>query len=323
MLMSRPLRIEYPGAFYHVINRGHRQEAIVSDQRDKERFISQVSRMSRQFNVLVHSYCLMTNHYHLIIETPEGNLSRAIQWLNVSYAAYFNRRHDYTGHLFQGRFKSVLVEAGEYLEALSRYIHLNPVRAGVASCAWAYAWSSCRYFVGSEIPPGWLEVNRILAGFGRKRTAARLRYTAYLSEATQANPLDDLVGGSLLGSKSFIDWIGETFLSTEKVDREIPQLKELKPHPDVETIVEEVAKQFHVSTKRILTSGHKRNMERDVAIYLSRELSGMSCQALGRHFGGISGAGVTMRFNRIESFMRKDHKLTKSIKLLYDKLINS
>ena len=113
--MARPLRIEYHGAFYHVINRGHRQEPIVKDERDKERFISCPSRMARQFNVLVHSYCLMTNHYHLILETSEGNLSRALQWLNVSYAAYYNRRHHYVGHLFQGRFKAVIVDAGEYL----------------------------------------------------------------------------------------------------------------------------------------------------------------------------------------------------------------
>jgi putative transposase len=321
--MARPLRIEYPGAFYHVFNRGHRQEPIVKDERDKERFISYLSRMAGQFNVLVHSYCLMTNHYHLILETPEGNLSRALQWLNVSYAAYYNRRHHYAGHLFQGRFKSVLVEAGEYLQALSRYIHLNPVRAGITSYAWDYAWSSCRYFVGSRSVPDWLEKNRILAGFGRNRPAAKRRYAAYLSEADQANPFDDVVGGSLLGSKSFIDWVGGTFLSSKKSEREIPQLKELKPRPDVETIVEEVAKHFSVTAERILTSGRKRSVERDIAIYLSRKLSGLSGEALGRRFGGVTGAGITMAFNRIARSLQKDRKLTKNIKLLYDELTNS
>jgi putative transposase len=321
--MARPLRIEYPGAFYHVLNRGHRQEPIVKDERDKERFISCLSRMAGQFNVLVHSYCLMTNHYHLILETPEGNLSRAMQWLNVSYAAYYNRRHHYAGHLFQGRFKAVLVDAGEYLEALSRYIHLNPVRAGVTSHAWDYAWSSCRYFVGSKSVPDWLEINRILAGFGRSRTVAKRRYAAYLSEANQTNPFDDVVGGSLLGSKNFIEWIGSSFLSSKKSEREIPQLKELKPRPDVETIVEEVAKHFSVTAERILTSGRKRNVERDVAIYLSRELSGLSGKALGQRFGGVSGAGITMRFNRIVRSLKKDRKLAEKIKLLYDKLTNN
>ncbi|HEC02306.1 MAG TPA: hypothetical protein ENI81_02120 [Phycisphaerales bacterium] len=99
--MARPLRIEYPGAFYHVMNRGHRGEPIITDVRDKQRFISCLSRMAGQFNVLVHGYCLMTNHYHLILETPEGNLSRALQWVNVSYAAYYNRRRRLAGHLFR------------------------------------------------------------------------------------------------------------------------------------------------------------------------------------------------------------------------------
>ena len=320
--MARPLRIEYPGAFYHVINRGHRQEPIIADRRDKERFISYLSRMAGQFNVLVHSYCLMINHYHLIIETPEANLSRAMQWLNVSYAAYYNRRHRYSGHLFQGRFKAVLVETGKYLEALSRYIHLNPVHVGVVSCAWDYAWSSCRYFVGTQSAPTWLEINRILAGFGRSTKAAKRHYAKYLSESDQANPFDDVVSGSLLGSESFIDWVGKSFLSAGKADREIPQLKELKPRPDVETIVKEVAGHFGVNTERILTSGRKRNLERDIAIYLSRKLSGLSGDALGRSFGGVSGAAMTMGCNRIECSMQKDRKLRRNIKLLYNKLIN-
>ena len=293
------------------------------DERDKERFISCLSRMARQFNVLVHSYCLMTNHYHLILETPEGNLSRALQWLNVSYATYYNRRHHYVGHLFQGRFKAVLVDDGEYLEALSRYIHLNPVRAGVASYAWNYTGSSCRYFVGSQSAPDLLEINRILGGFGRKRTVARQSYAAYLTEADQANPFDDVVGGSLLGSKNFIEWVGSTFLSVKKKDREVPQLKELKPRPGVETIVEEVAKHFKVTPERILTSGRKLNVERDVEIYLSRELSGLSGQALGRRLGGVSGASITMRFNWIARALQKDHKLTESIKWLRHKITNS
>ncbi|MCJ7778062.1 MAG: transposase [Sedimentisphaerales bacterium] len=321
--MTRPLRIEYPGAFYHVINRGHRQETIVMDERDKERFLSCLERMARQFSVLVHSYCLMTNHYHLILETPEGNLSRALQWLNVSYATYYNRRHHYVGHLFQGRFKAVLVDAGEYLEALSRYIHLNPVRAGIESYAWDYTWSSCRYFVGSQNVPGWLEVNRILAGFSRSRREAKQLYAAYLSEADPANPLDDVVGSSLLGPKHFIEWVKSTFLSERKTDREIPQLKELKPRPDVETIVEEVAKHFKVTPEHILISGCKHNIGRDVAIYLSREFSRLSCQQLGRYFGGISGANITMRFNSIAHSIKKDRKLTKDITYLRNKIINS
>ena len=320
--MARPLRIEYPGAFYHVLNRGHRQGPIVQDENDRERFISCLSRMARQFNVLVHGYCLMTNHYHLILETPEGNLSRAMQWLNVGYAVYYNRRHNYAGHLFQGRFKAVLVEAGEYLDALSRYIHLNPVRAGMASSPWGYAWSSCRYFTGSRNAPDWLEINRILAGFGRSKKAARRSYKAYLSQAGPADLLDEVVGGSVLGSKTFITWVGSTFLSPKKKDREVPKLKELKPHPEVEAVVEAVAKHYKVTVAQILTSGQKNNMARDVAIYLSRELSGLSGQDLGWRFGGVSGASITMQCKRVARCAEKDRKLTKKIKTLRNKIVN-
>ena len=136
------------------------------------------------------------------------------------------------------------------------------------------------------------------------------------------NPFDNVVGGTLLGPKNFIEWVGSTFLSAKKKDREVPQLKELKPRPEVETIVEEVAKHFKVTVDRILTSGRKRNVERDIAIYLSRELSGLSGQTLGRRFGGVSGASITMRFNRIVRSMQEDRKLTENIKLLRHKITN-
>ena len=321
--MSRPLRIEYPGAFYHVMNRGHRREPIVVDARDNQKFISCLSRMAGQFNVLVHGYCLMTNHYHLILETPDGNLSRAMQWLNVSYATYYNRRHDCAGHLFQGRFKALLIDAGTYLEALSRYVHLNPVRAGITPRAWDYAWSSCRFFVGSANPPDWLETNRILGGFGRGIRAAKQSYRACLSEIDVPNPFEGVVGGSLLGSKGFVEWVRSTFLSGKKTDREIPQLKELRPRPEVEKIIEEVAKHFKVTAESILARDRKRNAERGVAIYLSRELSGLSGQALGRHFGGVSGANITMRFNKVSRSLKNDKKLAKHIKSLRQKITNS
>ena len=127
--MARALRVEFPGAFYHVINRGNAGETLFRSKRDREKFLEYVGKAVERFGIKVHTYCLMTNHYHFLIETPEANLSRAIQWTNMSYAAYFNRKRDRRGHLFQGRFKSILVDADEYLKHLSRYIHLNPLRA--------------------------------------------------------------------------------------------------------------------------------------------------------------------------------------------------
>jgi putative transposase len=309
--MARPLRIEYPGAFYHVLNRGHRGEPIVLDSRDRERFLLDLGRMAELFRVSVHSYCLMTNHYHLILETPEGNLSRAVQWLNVSYATYYNRRRECAGHLFQGRFKAILVDAGTYLDALSRYIHLNPVRAGLARRPQDYEWSSCRYFVRSEKAPAWLEVNRILGGFAGARNLTRRRYAAYLADLDVPNPLENVVAGALLGAEPFIRWIKDTFLSARQRDREIPDLTRLKTSVLVEDVVRKVAEHLGVKAEQVLTSRRKRNRARDLAIYLSRELTGRSCQELGREFGGVSGAAITMRHTHVVHQMQKDRRLTR------------
>jgi len=320
--MARPLRIEYPGAFYHVLNRGHRREPIVQDSQDRERFVSDLSKMARQYRVLIHSYCLMTNHYHLILETPDGNLSRAVQWLNVAYAAYYNRRHSYCGHLFQGRFKAILLDAGAYLQALSRYIHLNPVRAGVTRRAWAYPWSSCRYFVGPDKAPDWLEVHRILGGFARTDRVARRRYMDYLAEPA-TNPLDGVVAGSVLGPPAFTEWVKDTFLSKLAADPELPDLKDLRPHPSVDAIVHAVAEYYGVRDGTIIARGRKRNHSRDVAIYLSRECSGLQGRDLGRHFGGISGAGVAMRCSDIRRRAAADRQLAEDLSRLRRRISNN
>jgi len=321
--MARPLRIEYPGAFYHVMNRGHRQEPIVRDRRDKERFLSSLGRMATQYGVLIHGYCLMDNHYHLIIETPEANLSRAMQWLNVSYAAYHNRRHGCAGHLFQGRFKAILIDAGVYLESLSRYVHRNPVEAGVCSRAWDYPWSSCRYFVERSAPPAWLEVNRILGGFGRGATVARRRYADYLSQADTPDPLNDVVAGAVLGPGDFVGWVKHVFLAGRDGDAEIPELKQLRPRPQPADIVAEVARQSKTSASDIVKSGRKRNHERDMAILLARELSAWTCQDLGRYFGDVSGAAITMACHRVRRQANRDRRINRDIERVRRKLANS
>ena len=165
--MARPLRIEYPGAYYHVINRGNGGEKVFAGTGDKKKVLEYLEKTVKRFSLIIHTYCLMTNHYHLLIETPQANLSVAIQWLNVSYAAYYNRKHRRRGHLFQGRYKAILIDADEYLGQLSRYIHLNPVRAGMVTAAEQYLWSSYPAFIGKTKVPAWLETGRLLGYFGK------------------------------------------------------------------------------------------------------------------------------------------------------------
>jgi len=265
----------------------------------------------------------MTNHYHLIMETPEANLGRAMQWLNVSYATYYNRRHQYAGHLFQGRYKAIVIEADEYLDSLSRYIHLNPVRAKMQKNPWDYAWSSCQFFVKSQKTPDWLDVDRILSGFGRSPRIARNKYKTYVMESDPADPSKDMTGSSLLGSKAFIKWAQATFLADHNDTNGIPELKRVKPCPSVEEIVESVGRYFKTPTEAILKRGSKCNQARDIAMYLSRQLSGCSGQKLGRLFGDITGAAITMRCKRVTESRLRNRKLKRDLDKLRKIIANN
>lgn len=224
--MARALRIECPGAFYHVLNRGQRREAMVQDDQDRERFLSDIGRAAGLFGTSIHAYCLMTNHFHLIVETPEGNLSQAMHWLHASYSGHYNRRHHCSGHVFQGRFKAILIDAGTYLEALSRYVHRNPVRAGIISRPWDYSWSSCRYFVKAVKAPAWLEVSRILGGFAHRRATAQRRYADNLSQPDEESPWGEVVGRSILGSEGFVRWVRNSLLPGRESVSDVPEISE-------------------------------------------------------------------------------------------------
>ena len=154
--MARPLRIQFPGAFYHVTARGNEQKNIFRSNRDREKFLSYLESAVDRYGVVIHAYCLMDNHYHALIETPKGNLSQIMRHINGAYTTYFNTKRRRAGHLFQGRFKAILVDRDEYATTLSRYIHLNPVRAGMVALPEEYPWSSYHYYVGRKKVPEWL-----------------------------------------------------------------------------------------------------------------------------------------------------------------------
>ena len=180
--MARPLRIEFPGALYHVTSRGDRREPIFEDDEDRRKFLRVLAETVDRFNWICHAYCLMTNHYHLVVETPEANLSKGMRQLNGVYTQASNRRHRRTGHLFQGRFKAILVDKDSYLLELTRYVVLNPVRAKMVKHPRQYAWSSYRAMVGEARVPNWLAADGVLAQFGNRRGEARHRYAKFVRE---------------------------------------------------------------------------------------------------------------------------------------------
>lgn len=178
--MARPLRIELSGGLYHVTSRGDRREAIYLSDDDRAAWLSVFGKVCRRFNWICHAWCQMTNHYHVVVETPEGNLSRGMRQLNGVYTQYVNRAHRRVGHVFQGRYKAILVEKDSYLLELARYVVLNPVRAGVVVEAGEWHWSSYRMMVGEAPWPEWLATGWLLGQFGQTARVAVPRYIDFV-----------------------------------------------------------------------------------------------------------------------------------------------
>ena len=220
--MSRPLRIELAGGLYHVTSRGDRREEIYRDDEDREAWLEQLGAVYERFKWRVHAYCEMTNHYHFVVETPQANLSKGMRQLNGVYTQYFNRRHGLVGHLFQGRFKAILVERDAYLLELSRYVVLNPVRAGMVAEPGAWRWSSYGAMVGLVASRPWLETDWLLAQFGSNRSRARQGYAAFVGEGNRSALWDGLRHQVFLGSEPFVQQHVSTIASSMRL-REVPR----------------------------------------------------------------------------------------------------
>lgn len=322
--MARPLRVEYPGAYYHVINRGNAGENIFLSDRDREKFLEYLAVATQRFSIIIHTYCLMTNHFHLLVETPEPNLSRAIQWLNVSYATYFNRKRSRKGHLFQGRFKSILVDEDEYLVQLSRYIHLNPVRANMADGPAKYPWSSYPVFAGKQKKPDWLDTS-LLTYFGKTKKERFRSYQSFVEDIdplTLEDPGKRVVAGFILGDVDFVTWVQKNFLDAKEADQEIPQLRSLKPRTDLDALMAGVCETTGCNPEQIKRRGGKRNQVRELAIWLARELTGLSGRELGEFFGGISGAAITMCCKKFNNNLSRDKSLQRIVSKTKKRIFN-
>jgi putative transposase len=205
--MARPLRIEYPGAFYHITSRGNERKSVFRSDLDREQFLSYLQSAQERYGAVIHAYCLLNNHYHLLLETPRSNLSQILHHINGAYTTYFNVKRSRAGHLFQGRYRAILVEKEEYAHELSRYIHLNPYRAGLVKNINRYRWSSYPYYLGLKEKPSWLETELILGYFGSQDKAAVRRYRRFVGEGIKKpgfNPLKEVFASTFLGGPDFV-----------------------------------------------------------------------------------------------------------------------
>lgn len=311
--MARPLRIEYPNAFYHITSRGNERRAIFRSKGDYERFLGYFESATERYGARIHCFCLMPNHYHLLLETPRGNLHRILHHLNTSYTNYFNKKTRRVGHLFQGRYRAILVEKDAYALELSRYIHLNPVRADLVKEASQYPWSSHMAYVEREKRWEWLEREFILGQLSSNESRARRRYRAFIKEGmvtSLEDPLREVVASTVLGSERFIEGVRERFIKKATSHRDLPALKRLSFWPDVSLIVRESERVF----------GEGTATSRSVALYLSHRLSGLSLGEIGEYFGGIGPSAVTQNTRRLETILKKDEKFSAKVQKLKQSL---
>jgi len=313
MPMARPLRIEYAGAVYHATARGNERRAIFRDAKDCEKFLAGLGDICQRFDVVIHGYVLMRNHYHLLMETPRPNLARAMHYLNATYTGYFNRRHRRIGHLLQGRYKAFLIEKDRYLLAVSRYIHLNPVRAGITDKPEGYQWSSYPEYIGRSKKRGWLACEWILGQYAKQRTEARRLYRTFVEEGIGAsgNPFQRLAGGLILGSESFVEEIKEK-VSVER-HHDIPETKFLTDSVSCEDIIAAVAERFGVNEREITGGGTRNNRARRICFYLARRLTQMSNGEIGERFG-VGYSAVSKAYLSIRRDLQGDRKLRTAVK---------
>ena len=237
--MVRPLRVEYEGAVYHVTSRGNAGQDIFLSDRDRELFLEVLAATVERFGWFCHAYCLMTNHYHLLVETPDANLSRGMRHLNGVYTQAFNRRHQRTGHVLQGRFKAILVEKETHLLELARYVVLNPVRARMVRSAKDWRWSSYRATAGMVEAPDFLTTSWILAQFHRSPRHATRLYREFVKQGRGVDAWADLRGGILLGSDEFVEKL-KPLLSDHEALKEIPRRERLATRPSLDELFSKV-----------------------------------------------------------------------------------
>ena len=319
--MSRPLRIESPDAWYHVMNRGRRGEDIFSADGDYDLFLNLLRESAQSWNVRVAAFCLMTNHYHLLIQTPEANLSRCMRHVNGVYTQRYNRVHGCDGPLFRGRYRAILVEADTYLLQVLKYIHRNPLRAGVVKNLEAYEWSSHRGYLSSGRRWNWLHKGFIL-GMLREEKGSRLEaYRRWVGEEDGADILRIFEGKkwpSILGGAGFVREVKERFFARLR-HREVPESRVLAPA--AEDILKVVCEVYGVRKDELLRPRRGRfNEARNVAVYLTRELRratlGEICGPfrMGRYSSASSAIG------RVKVQLARDRRLEKRVQKIIGEL---
>lgn len=271
--MTRPLRLEFPGALYHLTARGDRQEDIFLDDADRQAFLDLLAKEVRQQRWRLYAYCLMSNHYHLLVETPEGNLVAGMRRLNGVYTQAFNRRHGRVGHVFQGRYKSILVDKDAYLLELARYIVLNPVRAQMVKRVEDWPWSSYRATAGKIEAPDWLNAAWVWKQFGADAGSGQRAYCQFVQAGLRGASLwPELRSQIYLGGDKFLARMAK--LAQAQEWEGVPRSHREPARPSAEKVLADVAKAFRLAPEQV--AGRTSQAAFRVWVYLLRRVANLS-----------------------------------------------
>jgi putative transposase len=317
--MARPLRIEFNGALYHILSRGNERRDIFLEGNDYQTFLSVLEEMSDRFDVDIFAYVLMSNHYHLLIRTNLPNLSKSMQWVGTTYTRRFNLKHFRSGHLFQGRFKSIIVQNDAYLMQLSCYIHRNPLRAGLVNRLADYRWSSYRSYAYNASHASWLNKDLILSQFNGEESYKAYREKVQKYSEEEAKIFENLRHGIVFGTKRYMDKIKKNYLRKES-DEEIPQLNWIIKDKDPVKFLKNAARTINFDLKKLRQSGRilkKDIQDRDILLYSLRDTGLYTNKQIGELFG-LTYSAVSRRANIVkqeiskQSEMRRKYSLIKS-----------
>ncbi len=322
--MARPLRIEFPGAWYHFTCRGNERNRIFKDDSDRKEFLSILKDSLEKYATQLHGYVLMENHFHLILHTPSENLSRFAQRFNTAYTVYYNRRHKRNGHLYQGRYKAILIEKDSYLLVLSRYIHLNPVKIKMIKKISIseqieylrnYRWSSNLGYGLLRRRNDFMSYRDVLEYTGGDNKYGRRNYREFVEEGllTDAeSPFEDIKGQVVLGEPGFVDWLYESVLKNAKPDKtEQSKSRELVKEIKQELIIDTVCNVFKVEKTELLKRRSVFREARMVYIDLccKHRLLHKSLKEIGKELGDLTVGGMSQVRKRLKEKLQKDNTL--------------
>ena len=303
--MARPLRIEYVGALHHVMSRGNDGIPLFRDDIDRLKFLSLLSRTIRRFGWVLLDWVLMTTHFHLSVQTPECTLSDGMHWLLGTYASWFNRRHRRRGHLYQDRFKNVLVDENEYLLTVARYIVLNPVKAGMVRRPEDYIWSSYRARAGYEPAPEWLTLEPVQFLFGHDAAQARAAYRQFVDEG-MADPRDlaeEAMQKLFLGGAAFIEKI-QALIDSEERSEEALRIQVHAGRPELDDVIEAVAKTFDTTAEEIRKE--RGTLPRRMSAWIAFEEGLIPLRRIARALGVTSAGGISNLVRRCSEELARD-----------------